>query len=102
MYDTYHHCGVEEWYDDRSVSAWETSQGLQCSLDPCCVYTIVTLVLLAWCSSQVVPCTVYMHTIGSDSNVSPHSSNVTTSTCLYAWYMYIVWPQSCAVITDLN
>ena len=79
MYDTYHHCGVEEWYDDRSVSAWETSQGLQCSLDPCCVYTIVTL---AWCSSQVVPCTVYMHTIGYDNNVSPHStcSNVTTST----------------------
>ena len=50
----YHHCSVEEWYDHRSVSAWETSQGLQCSLDPCCVYIIVTL---AWCSS---PYTVYM------------------------------------------
>ena len=99
MYDRYHECGVEEWYDDRNMSGWETCQGLQCTLDPCCLYTIVTL---AWCSNQVVPCTVYMHTIGYDNNVSPHSSNVTTSTCLYTWYMYIVWPQSCALNTDLN
>ena len=91
--------GVEERYDDRNMSGWETCQGLQCTLDPCCLYTIVTL---AWCSNQVVPCTVYMHTIGYDNNVSPHSSNVTTSTCLYTWYMYIVWPQSCALNTDLN
>ena len=63
MYDTYHHCGVEEWYDDRSVSAWETSQGLQCSLDPCCVYTIVTL---AWCSSQVLSLKVCMHHASCD------------------------------------
>ena len=35
----------------------------------------------AWCSNQVVTCTVYMHTIGYDNNVSPYSSNVTT--CLY-------------------
>ena len=25
------------------ISAWETSQGLQCTLDPCCVYTIAML-----------------------------------------------------------
>ena len=76
MYDImYHHCGLEEWYDHRNMSAWETSQWLQCTLDPCCVYTIVTL---AWCSNQVVPCTVYMHTIGYDNNVSPYSSNVST------------------------
>ena len=63
-----HHCGLEEWYDHRNMSAWETCQWLQCTLDPYCVYTIVTL---AWCSNEVVPCTVYMHTIGYDNNVSP-------------------------------
>ena len=44
MYDMYHHCGVEEWYDHRSVSAWETSQGLQYTHWIHAVYTLPAII----------------------------------------------------------
>ena len=56
----------------------------------------------AWCSNQVVTCTVYMHTIGYDNNVSPYCSNVTTRLCTCTCTDMQVCGHIPAVRTDLN
>ena len=56
----------------------------------------------AWCSNQVVTCTVYIHTIGYDNNVSPYSSNVTTGLYAFTCTDMQVCGHIPAVRTDLN